>query len=55
MNNEITWSDLAFKNLGFVKNKVIKNMVIIAMNRENNDPKFCLSYNKIEPSDVCNK
>jgi len=40
MNNEITQSNFAFKNLSFVKNKVTINMTIIEMNRENNNPKF---------------
>ena len=55
MNNGISPSELTFKNLSFVKNKVTKNMIIIEINRENNDPKFFDPYNKIEMSDVCNK
>ena len=40
MNYEITQSNFTFRNLSSVKNKAIKNMMVIEMNRENNNPKF---------------
>jgi len=50
MKNEITRSDFAFKNLNFVKIKLI----IIEKNKASNDPKFIHPYNKIELSNACN-
>jgi len=42
---------LLLKFLNFVKNKVTKNMIMIKINRENNDPEPFCQYNKIEPND----
>ena len=40
MNNKIIWSDLTFKILTFAKIEVTKKMIIIEINKENNNPKF---------------
>ena len=37
------------------KNKVTTNIIIIEINKENNDSNFFRPYNEIQPNDMCNK